>query len=476
MRTTLLASLCTAVLLGSLGSATCRAAETAAGSSSLARALRAPALKDAQVSALVVRARDGGAVFERQPDSALIPASNQKILTAVAALSYFGPTHRFPTRIESSPALAESGAVETLCVIGTGDPLLTSEQWWRLSADLRVRGLRRVRGDILLDARAFDRVSHHPSWGKVTSRAYFGPVSALSANYGAFEVWVSSESGVGAPPAVRIDPPLSYFELANRAEVGSGSSKLRVDRARTATGERITVAGRLSARAGSRRFARSVSDPVAYAGAVFLEHLRGQGIVVDGEAREAAADCNAPLYEFEGLPMATAVRRFLKWSNNAIGETLVKAMGAAAEGVPGTWEKGVRTARRELAERGIPIESARWIDGSGLSRQNRVSSRTLVTALRAARESFQWGPEFMAGLPVGGADGTLKDRAKDVGTALRAKTGLLNGVSGLSGYVDARNGELLIFSVLVNRSGGDANAVMRALDGFALALHRLPGD
>ncbi len=473
-----------AALLGlaGLGGTACQAASTQArgelepaASKALTQALAAPALKNARVGALAVRASDGSTVFEHYPDRALIPASNQKVLTAVAVLSHFGPAHRFATRVETTPTLPASGAVAALCVIGSGDPLLTSEQWWRLAADLRARGLKRVTGDLILDASAFDGVRHHPSWGAVTSRAYFGPVSALGANYGAFEVWVSSESGTGEAPAVRVDPPLSYFRVANRAQVVAGSSRLRVERALAAPGETVSVSGQLSRRAQARRFARSVADPVGYAGAVFLEQLRGHGIRVDGQAREGAADCEAPLYEFEGPSVATAVRRFLKWSNNAIGETLLKAMGADAHGVPGTWEKGVRAARAELVGRGIDLGKTVWVDGSGLSRENRVSPRTLVGALRAARTSFTWGSEFISGLPIGGSDGTLKDRAKSVGEALRAKTGLLNGVSGLSGYVETRDGDLLVFSAMVNRAGPDATAVMRALDRFALALHEHGG-
>ena len=125
-----------------------------------------------------------------------------KVLTGIAALAAFGPAHRFSTEVLVSGQPDHDGAVDALFIRGGGDPTLTSEQWWRLSADLRIRGLRRVRGDLFMDDTLFDGERWHPSWGEVTSRAYHAPVGALSANYGAFFVAVAAASEPGGPVRV----------------------------------------------------------------------------------------------------------------------------------------------------------------------------------------------------------------------------------------------------------------------------------
>ncbi len=295
----------------------------------------------------------------------------------------------------------------------------------------------------------------------------------MAANYGAFEVLAEPAGPIGSPPVLRIDPPVAYLVPANQARtVGTRKSRLSVIRQKRPSAEQVSVKGTLSISASQRRFARSVADPVQYAGAVFDMQLQALGITRGGELRIGAGGCGYELEVFEGPALATAVRRFLKWSNNFIGETLVKGLGAAGLGPPGTWEKGVQVARSELEELGVDLSTTRWVDGSGLSRENRVSPRTLVDVLGLARSHYRFGPEFEAGLPIGGADGTLEERAEGAGAHLRAKTGLLTGVAGLSGYVLNGEGERLRFAILTNGPTQSALGVMEALDEFAAVLSR----
>src|SRR5271169_857785 len=149
------------------------------------RAAAGEAQATALEAALGVNADDGGVRFERDPDRPLVPASNLKLLTAVAALATFGPSYRFVTRVQADTAPDDAGQVGTLYVRGGGDPALASEDWWRLAADLRRAGLRGAR-QLVVDDSAFDRERWHPSWGTTSSRAYFAPIGALEANYGAF--------------------------------------------------------------------------------------------------------------------------------------------------------------------------------------------------------------------------------------------------------------------------------------------------
>lgn len=461
-------------LLGLAGGPACAAdpAEaTATLEVRLARALAARGLRGAEVGVLVVDADSGATLFEREPDRGLIPASNQKILTALAVGAEFGPTHRFETELRVGAAPDAEGSVPWLEVRGSGDPTLTSEQWWRMAADLARLGVRRV-GGVYLDASAFDAERWHPRWGKPTARAYFGPVAALSANYGAFAAVV--EPGVAGEAArVRIDPPVGYLRVLNQARTGprGGASTLSVHRRQGKGVERVIVTGSVPAGSEPETVWRSVLDPVAYAGAVFGWQLAANGIAVEGPITAAAAPSEGvPFHVFEGKDMGQVLRLLGKYSSNFIAEALVKAMAVRAFGGAGSWEAGTEAVRMRLQALGLDVEDARILDGSGLARGNRVSPRLLVAALSASRRSFQVGPELVASLPIAGGDGTLAKRAEGAAGAVRAKTGLLNGVASLSGFAERPGGQVVVFSILANDFEHGAVAARAALDGFVAAL------
>jgi D-alanyl-D-alanine carboxypeptidase/D-alanyl-D-alanine-endopeptidase (penicillin-binding protein 4) len=433
----------------------------------LSAVLDHPGLRGAAVGALVVEADDGRILFERGADRPLTPASNLKILTAAAALSTFGPSYRFTTRVYADAPPGADGSVGILAVRGGGDPALTSEEWWRLAADLYRGGLRRVRGDLVLDDTYFDDQRWNPAWDGVSARAFHAPVGALSANYGSFAVAVPP-ARAGAPAQIVIDPALPFFELVDRTQPGTGA--LAVERQSAGARDRVVVSGAAPTGDGVTIF-RSVSDPTRYAAAVARMQLAAHGIAVDGADRIGPVPAGFhELLAFQGKPLADIVRLFMKYSNNNIAEMLVKDMGAAQSGAPGTWHSGLAVAREQLAKLGVAVGGAQLVDGSGLSARNRVTPRTLVDALRAARASFVFGPEFESAMPIAGRDGTLSQRTAGAVDSVRAKTGLLSGAVGLSGYARTRAGTDLVFSILANDyRRGDADAIA-ALDAFAAAL------
>lgn len=440
----------------------------------LEAALGAPGLRGARVSALVVERGSGRTLFAEQAERALVPASNLKVLTALAALATFGPSHRFTTEVLAPAAPGEDGAVEALYLRGGGDPALTSERLWRLAADLRLRGLRRVAGPLVVDDAHFDAERWHPEWGKVSARAYHAPVGALAANYGAFRVVVTPGPEPGAPARVAVDPPVPYLRVESAARTvppGTRRAGLVVEREAAGDRERVRVRGGIAAGSEAQSFWRSVARPARYAGAVARLQLEANGIAVEGPVRRGRAPGSATrLLAFEGAPLAEIVRLFVKNSNNFVAESLVKSIGARVAGAPGSWERGVPALRHVLQRLGLGGPGLRLVDGSGLAYENRLSARTLVEALRAADRSFAFGAELRAALPLAAADGTLEERADGARGRVRAKTGLLTRVTGLSGYARTAGGREVVFSLLANGyRRGDA-AAMRAVDGFAAAL------
>jgi D-alanyl-D-alanine carboxypeptidase/D-alanyl-D-alanine-endopeptidase (penicillin-binding protein 4) len=430
-------------------------------------------LRGARIAALVVDASDGRVLYARDPDRALVPASNLKILTALATLSAFGPAHRFETHVFADAAPDVEGAVGRLYVVGGGDPALTSEDLWRLAADLRRAGLRRVRDAIILETSLFDDERWHPSWGRVSARAYNAPVGALTVNYGAFAARVRPGARSGEPVEVSLDPPVSFLRLTNRAQTLSarGRDTLVVDRRPSGAFEEVLVEGGMPAGAEAETYYRSVADPARYAGSVLRLQLEANGVVVEGESRRGSLVPDAtPLLHFEGRPLADIVRLFMKFSNNAIGEGLVKAMAVRAGSIPGGWRAGIDAVREELTGLGLSVEGVRFVDGSGLSYANRVPPRAFVEALRLAQHSFRFGPEFVSALPIAAVDGTLEERAEEAAYGVRAKTGSLTRVTGLSGYARLSDGRRAVFSLLVNGFRGSTEAAWAGGDRFVAEL------
>jgi D-alanyl-D-alanine carboxypeptidase/D-alanyl-D-alanine-endopeptidase (penicillin-binding protein 4) len=452
---------------------------------------QAPLMK-ASVGILVVRASDGSVLYAQGADRLMIPASNQKILTTLASLERFGPTHRFSTRVWASAPPDASGVVDELLVEGGGDPAMNSEDWWRLAADLRREGLRGVRGDLRIDDSRFEPPGWHPSWGRVSARAYHAPVGALTANYGSFFVSIWPEKRVGDSPRVELDPPVDYLRIQNRATtVARGTnSHLSVDRSlgiRTEgpADEIVRVEGGVRVGDDVDHFPRSVLDPGLYAGSLLAYQLGANGISLDGNVRRAPRGTEGLtlILDRPGRALSEAVALCMKYSNNSIAESLVKSLGAwdgasldgeAAQ--QGEWVGGVRALRAQLAALGVELGEARIVDGSGLSLQNRLSPRILVRALSAGRSSFRIGAEFVASMPIAELDGTLTKRLRGGKGRIRAKTGLLSdaAVTALSGYAERSDGETLIFSILVNGHAGRSGAAMDAVDRVAQSLLDTP--
>ena len=221
-----------------------------------------------------------------------------------------------------------------LYVRGGGDPALTSEDLWRLAADLRRAGLRRVRGGLVLDDGLFDAERWHPTWGAESPRAYAAPISALSVNYGAYAVVVAPGAAPGDAPRVSVDPPLAYLRLSNRARTGPsrGRQTLQVERRAVPGGEEVLVSGAVASGSPAQTLNRSVLDPTRYAGALLVAQLEAVGIRDAGRvaARERVRDA-VPLLAFEGRCSPTwraassstaTTRSARRWSGARLGAPL----------------------------------------------------------------------------------------------------------------------------------------------------------
>jgi len=456
------------------------AASEAPVSQALAAFLRSAALRGARVGVVVDELQSGRRLAEHDAAVDLVPASNQKLLISAAALDHWGPAHTFETPILIEGELLPDGVLDgTLWVIGQGDPSLVSETLWKLAEEIRLRGLREIRGGIGVDPSFFDAQRFHPDWEPVSSRAYYAPVSAFSANYSSFRIDIAPAEKVGAPVLVRLAPSLPYFRTSAEAVTlrGGGQLGLDVDVLADGSGESVRVTGAVSADRPPSTYWRAIGLPERYAASVLRAQLEAQGVKVAprvrvGPAPEAARE----LLRFKGEPLSLQVRLLDKFSNNFVAEQLTKLLGADLYGPPATWEKGARALGAFVESSGIVDPAQVIADGSGLSPRNRVAPATLAAVIRRSAQRFEFGPEFLAALPIGGREGTLEERMQDGTTPIRAKTGHLRRVSSLSGLVPGPGGTVRIFSILVNGSRGDAAGVDDAIDAFVERLGKAPAD
>lgn len=371
-------------------------------------------------SCLVVEEADEP-LYAHQADKPVIPASTLKLVTAVAALRRLGGDHRFVTEVRA-PRAPQGGVVEDLWLIGGGDPLLATAAYAgqlpnqpqtytsleKLADEVRDAGVTEVRGRVLGDASGFDDSSYLPTW----------------------KPGYVEDSEVGPVSALVVNDNFTVWRPKPVA----------------------------------------TSDPAAHGASTLAALLVERGVRVGGPGGGGRApERTVKVASIESPPLTAVVAQMLGESDNVTAEMLVKALGARF-GRGGSWTEGLGVIRSTLAEAGYPVADLDQHDGSGLERDNRLTCRLLMQLLDDVEE----GAALHAGLPVAGETGTLRLRLADDGVRgkVRAKTGALDHVAGLVGYVESAGGTLefaLVGNGLprsLHEGRAFADAVARALVGY----------
>jgi serine-type D-Ala-D-Ala carboxypeptidase/endopeptidase (penicillin-binding protein 4) len=436
--------------------------------------LARPALRGASIGLSVIDLESGATLLERGGERGLVPASNQKLLVASTALALWGPQHRFETVVYTTGSIDAEGVLDgTLWIQGSGDPSLVTESFWRLVEEIRLRGIRSIRGGIGIDPGRFDGQQLHPDWEPSSRRAYYPRISGFVANFSAFRIEVRGGRAAQTPVVVSVLPEIPYFRVRSDAVTipGAGQVSLDVSALPDGSGERIRVSGAQRVNQDASTYWRSVALPERYAADVLRMQLAAQGVKVDGSVRIAPLPDGAePLLTFEGEPLGLIVRDLNKYSNNFIAEQLTKALGAEFRGRPGTWTSGIAVIREYLDGKGLLGPETVIADGSGLSPRNRVSAATLASVVRHAALEFGSGAEFLASLPIGGRDGTLEERGYETVVGVRGKTGHLRSVASLAGVFPGEQGKLRAFAIIVNGARGGRLDVDAAIDELVTSL------
>lgn len=434
-------------------------------------------LRDARVAVSVVDVDTSTALFARGIDQPMAPASNLKLLTTAAAIGTLGPQAVLTTRVASAVEPDATGVLAgDLLVIGSGDPSLRADALApegiddpaALLAELVARaGVRRVDGALVLDGSALPDGPVHPDWLPGDLHYDFAaPVGALSIHRNCLAI----EFDARGPGARLLTVADGYTTSAERLVRAPQPDTFDVGYARPDERGQVRVWGRMSADVGARVRLVPVQDPAQLFGACLIARLRERGIAVRDGARVApgAADAQAGLVDLVELssPISRAVLLANKESDNSMADHLLKVVGRHAVG-EGTFDGGSRGLLAFLeGQVGTPTAGLVLRDGSGLSDKNRVTARAMTdTLVYMANAPGPARALFLRSLAVGGVDGSLDDRLTDPATLgrVRAKSGFISGVSGLSGYAYAHDGRVLAFSILFNGIAPGTNRHLKRL-------------
>nr|WP_300450523.1 D-alanyl-D-alanine carboxypeptidase/D-alanyl-D-alanine-endopeptidase [Accumulibacter sp.] len=421
--------------------------------------------------AVVVQAVDGGPpLVSHNSQQAMNPASAMKLVTTYAGLELLGPAHTWRTEVlaEGKP---NGGRLDgNLYLRGSGDPKLALEHFWLLLRQLRARGLSEIGGDLILDRSAFALPPHDPGeFDNAPLRPYNAGPDALLVNLKSIRLTLQPDP---ARKAVRVivETPGEGLRIDNHLTLGRDSCGDWREQIRpTASGLTIDLKGSFSTACGEKALHLAPWTADVQVDGLFRALWRELGGRFSGRVREGRTPVTAlPLAVHESPTLGEIVRDINKYSNNVMARQLFLSLDSERPATPDG-------ARRQIAgwlrEKGMALPELVLDNGSGLSRRERISADGLAQLLRAAWQSPVM-PELMASLPLAGVDGTLRKRLGDRATIGRAhlKTGYLDGVRAIAGYLLDNGGKRWIVVCLINDP--KAGLGKPAIDALLLWLAR----
>ncbi len=453
-----------------------RSAEREALRKTMESVIERTTLKNARVSVMVRSLEDGAIVFSRDPDELLNPASNVKLFTAATAISRLGPEYRFETEFLVDQEFKD-GKAKTLYIRGRGDPSINTDRLYGMVSELMHAGLKEV-GDIVVDDSWFDGERSAPGFDQeYGDKAYLAPTGALSLNWNTVGVYLRPAESPGGKASIEIEPPSDYFVVEGDVTTGTKTQRRftvtsTVDKDRVR--QKIEANGVVPTDKGVWSAWKKIDQPALYFGFTTKALLLQRGIKVKGKLRGGLVPYGQKLlYTSQSDTLDIVLKKLNKHSSNFIAEQLIKTLGAEGRGVPGSHAKGIDVVEDFLErEVGIPRGTYVMKNGSGLNDANRFSAAQTTRLLVYMMDKFQVMPEFISSVGIAGKDGTLKYRFEgtDAAGKLRAKTGTLETVSALSGYVESVGKERFVFSIMVNDFTGRAGTVVPNIDALGAAI------
>ena len=442
----------------------------------LAPVLELPLFAQSRVGIQVIDIETGEEVFAHNSDEEYIPASVMKVLTAAIAYRTLGPDYRFRTDIYTDGRIENGVLNGNLYIKGTGDPTLVSEKLWKVIHDLKTNGITEIKGQIIYDDSHFDGASLIPGWTKEadleSGPAYFPPLSALSINFNTVALMVRPGDRIGDDAIVNLEYPMPFIEIeADVKTIAPGSKPwMVIERTIEEDQIRFSISGKINhGEVNPWIYYRTIPQPELLFQGLFRQLAKEQGITIRGRDRMGTVPNNVVLLTtLYSQPLRELTADMNKHSRNLIAEHLIRAVGYEYSGVA-TTEAGLDVLHDYLVDLGVPESDFDIKNGSGLSPDTKIKPSVITAVLLDLYRDPSIRHEFLASLAVNGQEGTLKWRLKDEPQhgKLRGKTGSINGVYCLGGYIRTNSGQIYAFSFLVNDIHRSVRSVREAQDIFA---------
>ncbi|CAJ0994713.1 D-alanyl-D-alanine carboxypeptidase DacB [Sodalis praecaptivus] len=412
-------------------------------------------LPDGANLALVVQKVGGPQpVIDYHSQQMALPASTMKLLTALAALLQLGPDYRFTTTLEAASAPVGGVLRGNLTARFGGDPTFTRQRLRNMVAELRKQGIKQITGDLIIDTSVFASHDKAPGWPwNDLTQCFSAPPGAAIVDRNCFSVSLYSARTAGKPAFIRVASyyPVHMFSQVRTLARGDGAAQYcELD---VVPGEfnRYTLTGCMTQRAEPLPLAFAIQDGASYAGAILKDELQQADITLSGTLlrQTQPSPPGHILAQSSSARLHDLLHIMLKKSDNMIADTVFRMIGHERFKVPGTWRAGSDAVRQILRQQaGIDLGNSIQVDGSGLSRHDLISPATMMQVLQYIGQHDQT-LDFISMLPLAGYDGTLMYRAglheAGVDGKVSAKTGSLQGVYNLAGFITTASGQRMAF-------------------------------
>jgi len=442
---------------------------------------------------------DGKVLFARNADRFYVPASNTKLVVSAAATVLLPADYRVTTSVYPNGRVDNGVLYGDLVLYGRGDPTW-SERCFSVDSlapgacdsaftavdaiadSIRARGLKRVTGRLVGDGSYFEPVLVHPGWNAWDLNWWYAaPVSGLGFHDNSVDFHIAAGAAVDQPPTITWSPELGLFTFENRARTVPADSSTTIGDNFFRTPGTWDIWAEGTVALGRKPWIESFAlpDPNRYAARALAASLMKQGVSVEGGTAgtsdsltyRTGRGCCAPLVEYRGRPLADIIFPILNSSQNWFAEMLLKILGRERKG-EGSWRAGLDVERRFLID-SVGIDSTAFAleDGSGLAAGNLVTPHAFTQLLAYMHRHPKRAP-FLAALPHSGQPGSLLKRF--AGTAVEgrviAKTGSIDRVNSLSGFIERPNGRTITFSIQANTHAVPYQQMLAQIDSVVVEI------
>jgi D-alanyl-D-alanine carboxypeptidase/D-alanyl-D-alanine-endopeptidase (penicillin-binding protein 4) len=424
------------------------------------KALRQAGIPASAVGAYAQEVIAGRTLVSSNALAPLNPASTLKLVTTQAALQLLGPTFTWKTSAYAAGSQSGDALDGDLVIRGGGDPRFNVESLWLFLRQIREKGIRQINGDLVLDHSRFEsRPYDAAQFDGAPLKPYNAGPDALLLNYHAFALRLVPDQASGKA-RVSVEPPVAGLPVSGPALVEGECGNWNAGLVPSLTDQGIAIDGTYPYACGENvLYAHPYQmSRAAFFGAVFRRLWSEMGGTLNGKVRDGLLPPDARLVgEWQSAPLTQVITDINKFSNNVMARQLLLTLGSETAPVPANPETGAAAVQSWLQSRGIAAPDLIVDNGSGLSRNGRISAITMGRVLLAAYNSPTM-PEFISSLPLAAYDGTMRKRLRDTSVAGRAhiKSGSLDSVRAIAGYVMAASGKWYAVAFMVNHPNAGA--------------------